>query len=285
MTPLKMPSDAPGEILRILRCPDCRQGGLEQAGGAFRCTACDRVYPVSDEIPDLRPAESLPLPGMYNDPDYRAWLAYQAKSKEYFYAPGSLMAAVQNAGHRIIRAMRPRSAGVVLDLGCGDGHHVPYLHQGETCLGLDIDRRSLLAARAAHPDFFVAQSDIGSLPLADASVHDVISVYSLEHILHLDFGLEEVRRVLAPGGALYVAVPSEGSLPWTLGRRLTTARRFAREGMDYLRAQEIDHVNCIWQIDKTLRRHFTVQERRFFPCRVPVFHANLVIVFRCAGRA
>jgi uncharacterized protein YbaR (Trm112 family) len=40
------------ELLEILTCPNCKTAvTLVDAGTALKCSTCDRVYPIKDEVP------------------------------------------------------------------------------------------------------------------------------------------------------------------------------------------------------------------------------------------
>jgi len=44
----------PKDLLDILVCPACKQPlALKNAGESLKCNACQRVYPVRDNIPIL----------------------------------------------------------------------------------------------------------------------------------------------------------------------------------------------------------------------------------------
>jgi SAM-dependent methyltransferase len=101
---------------------------------------------------------------------------------------------------------------------------------------------------------------------------------------YLDLVLEEIYRVLLPDGHFFVSVPNEGGLAWTLGRRITTARQFNSATLNYERVIEIDHINCIWQVEKALKRYFHTVKRVLFPFRLPSFQANLITTYHLSKR-
>lgn len=93
----------------------------------------------------------------------------------------------------------------VLDLGCGGGFMSEALaRRGARVIGIDPVDEVLVAARhhaAAEGlaiDYRVAGGE--SIPLPDASVECVVCVDVLEHVADLDRVLDEIARVLKPGG-------------------------------------------------------------------------------------
>ena len=267
------------EMVPLLRCVEC-EGSVVSDDDSLHCTQCDARWSTVNGVFDLRPRASLPLPLMYGDAHYREWNRRLAQAQDYFYKSSPIVAWVQNAGHRAIRAMSAaRPDALTLDMACGDGGHRPYMHRPDRVLGVDIDQGSLESYRRRHPESLAVRGDCYRLPFKDASFDRVINIYNLEHLVHLDFALEEARRVLKNDGELMVSVPTEGGLAWTLGRRLTTVRQFGKDGLDYVRANAIDHCNCIWQIEKTIHRHFRTAERRLFPFPVPTYHGNLIVTW------
>lgn len=94
----------------------------------------------------------------------------------------------------------------VVDIGCGAGGLAGWLtRQGARVLGLDAQPTPLEKARAAGVMVAAARAD--ALPLAARSVDVAIIFNSLHHFPDPAAALAEARRVLAPGGALYVAEP------------------------------------------------------------------------------
>ena len=62
----------------------------------------------------------------------------------------------------------------------------------------------------------------------------IISIAAVEHYCDLPDVVSHCARLLAPNGQLRVAIPSEGTLLWTLGYRLATGLEFRlKHGLDY----------------------------------------------------
>lgn len=108
----------------------------------------------------------------------------------------------------ILGAVPP--AGRVLDLGCGSAPLGPALHG--RYLGVDLARAELAAARARGVPA-LARAGADRLPLADGSVDTVVASMVLMVASPLPAVLDEVRRVLRPGGRLVATLPARGPLP------------------------------------------------------------------------
>ena len=118
--------------------------------------------------------------------------------------------------------------GPVLDLGCGPGHLTGYLRSRRPDVtGIDLVPEFIAHARRAHP---AARFDIGSLtstPWADGSVGGALAWYSLIHFDpdELHGALAEIRRILAPGGAVVVGF-FEGPRIEPFEHKVITAHRW-----------------------------------------------------------
>ncbi|HEY6024841.1 MAG TPA: bifunctional 2-polyprenyl-6-hydroxyphenol methylase/3-demethylubiquinol 3-O-methyltransferase UbiG [Pseudolabrys sp.] len=93
----------------------------------------------------------------------------------------------------------------VLDLGCGGGFMSEALAaRGASVIGVDVSRAAVAAARRhAASRGLPIRYLVGSgedLPLPGGSVDCVVCVDVLEHVRSLDQVLDEIRRVLRPGG-------------------------------------------------------------------------------------
>ena len=87
----------------------------------------------------------------------------------------------------------------VLDLGCATGS---FRAGDRPLVAVRID---LNAPHVPIPNF--ARADAARLPFPDRSFDLVVSNHSLEHFENLSGALQEIARIVKPGGALYVSVP------------------------------------------------------------------------------
>ncbi len=98
----------------------------------------------------------------------------------------------------------------VLDGGCGRGDKVFALRRaGFDAVGLDFAPRTVRAVHAAVPDLPIVCGDVRRLPFGDESFDGYWSLGVIEHF-YGGYGriLREIRRVLRPGGTLFLTFPS-----------------------------------------------------------------------------
>ncbi|WP_058367485.1 class I SAM-dependent methyltransferase [Haloparvum sedimenti] len=106
-----------------------------------------------------------------------------------------------------------RRADRALDVGCGNGRHTELLAaRADTAVGVDVSRELLreAVARATERGFDAAfvHGDAAALPFADRSFGVATYVATLHHLPSREArvrSLDEIARVLAPGGAALVS--------------------------------------------------------------------------------
>jgi SAM-dependent methyltransferase len=118
----------------------------------------------------------------------------------------------------LLRERLPRletSAG--LFIGCGEGDEVVYTRRAfssQHVVGVDVEARFSSAARA---EGCVLLSDAERLPFPTGTFDFATAFHSLEHVRDPRKALDEVRRVLRPGGWFYLGVPNSSRLVGYLG--------------------------------------------------------------------
>ena len=97
----------------------------------------------------------------------------------------------------------------LLDVGCGTGHHLAELRQrGFEVAGVDGSADMLRYAQALNPTADLRQADVESLPFPDASFDLVVCIEVLRYLPDASRCLQEMARVLKPGGVcLATAAP------------------------------------------------------------------------------
>jgi len=99
----------------------------------------------------------------------------------------------------------------VLDIGCGDGTAAATaapLLPGHRIVGVDWSQDALRRARARLPYAIRGELTGTGLPFRDGSVDAVLFSEVVEHLVDPDSALDEIRRVLRPGGHLMLSTPN-----------------------------------------------------------------------------
>ena len=100
--------------------------------------------------------------------------------------------------------------GRVLDDGCGGGGMcVSFAEEAESVVGIDlsdrfIDAGTKLASEKGLPNVRFAQANGQALPFASQSFDTVFSHAVIEHVADPASYLQEIRRVLRPGGRVFL---------------------------------------------------------------------------------
>ncbi len=90
----------------------------------------------------------------------------------------------------------------ILDLGCGPGLFTSPLSKNNQIVGIDL---SLEMLRLARPDLKPVKGDGTSLPFQNGTFDLVMAIEMLQHLSDFRSLLEEILRVLRPGGELIIS--------------------------------------------------------------------------------
>lgn len=113
----------------------------------------------------------------------------------------------------ILEYLDIQAGDVVLDCGCGLGFYLMIVRELYACPLVGLDRgwprlkkaQSELAGRAVG----LTLGDVLRLPYADNSFDKIIFSEVLEHLPDDAAALNEVKRVLKPGGVVAITVPNQ----------------------------------------------------------------------------
>jgi SAM-dependent methyltransferase len=131
------------------------------------------------------------------------------------------------AAPEVLAELAPPAGRDVVDVGCGAGglaHRLAGL--GARVVGVDVSTVALeraLAQAGAGERYLEGRAE--ALPLPDASADLVVFHNSLHHVPGLDRALAEARRVVRPGGAVYVQEPLAEGAYFELVRRIDDETR------------------------------------------------------------
>lgn len=119
------------------------------------------------------------------------------------------------------QALDAQGGDDVLDLGCGPGFDLVAIADavgaGGTVTGVDVAPAMLaMAARRVgdRENVRLVPATAGALPLDDASVDRAVSVQVLEYVPDVPAVLEDLRRVVRPGGRVVLWATDWSTLSW-----------------------------------------------------------------------
>jgi len=115
--------------------------------------------------------------------------------------------------HRYHFASRCVGAKRVLDAACGEGYGTALLARtAAQVTGVDLSAEAIAHAQQAYAAQRNARfvcAPCTKLPLADASIDVAVSFETIEHIAEQGPFLDEIARVLAPGGVAILSCPNK----------------------------------------------------------------------------
>lgn len=100
------------------------------------------------------------------------------------------------------RVLLSRVRGRTLEVGCGTGRNLPLYSPDLDLVALDPDPRVVLVARRRRGDVPLVVADAQALPFREGAFETVVSSLVFCSVPDPRRGLDEIRRVLAPGGRL-----------------------------------------------------------------------------------
>lgn len=177
-----------------LICPLCRSA-LSREEKSWRCAGAHCFDIAREGYLNLLPVQHKNSRAPGDNPD-------MVNARHAFLGAGHYT-PLRDAVLALLRAQTPAT---LLDIGCGEGWYTAAMATVVAdVVGIDIARNAVQRAAKAHRGITWLVASSASLPLADASVALVSSLFS-------PLPAAEMARVLAPGGQLLVVTPAAGHL-------------------------------------------------------------------------
>lgn len=136
--------------------------------------------------------------------------------------------AVEDRFYQEIDLPRP-----IFDLGSGDGHFASAAFSEKLDVGLDPWIAPMREARTRDAYQLLALGEGAHIPYGNESFSSVISTSVLEHIPEIDPVLEEVARILKPGGRFVFCVPNHRFPELLWGRQVLEGVGLRKWGAAY----------------------------------------------------
>lgn len=140
-------------------------------------------------------------------------------------------------------AAQPWISGKLLEVGCGEGRGVDVLlPHAESYLGLDKISEVISSLKKKYPKVAFEQAVIPPFAtIKDNSFDTVVSFQVIEHIKDDRLFLEEIYRVLKPGGKAIISTPN---INHTLSRNPWHEREYTPEQLISLSEKIFDSVDA-----------------------------------------
>jgi 2-polyprenyl-3-methyl-5-hydroxy-6-metoxy-1,4-benzoquinol methylase len=208
--------NAPGEWT-IWRCRSCDTAYLDPrptAGSIGRAYSRYYTNPKMAGAAKLGPVKSLRrclASGVANDYINRTYGYHLAALPLRGFILRTFLRKKRSADHKVRHLQAPsNSDSNLLDAGCGNGEFLKLARRlGFRSVGVDPDEHAILAANRARLD-----ARLGTFPgsgLPENSFDHITVNHVLEHLHQPLEALEEMRKLLKPGGRLWISQPNLGA--------------------------------------------------------------------------
>lgn len=142
-----------------------------------------------------------------------------------------------------------RSNDKVLEVGCGESGALRSLVRekliGEKNIyGIDQSNKATEELKRILPQAHIEPGDIYRLPFKDAYFDIVLMMEVIEHLQDPAIALKEIKRVLKPGGLLYISFPNFSIFPWNVIRFISDSAKLP----EIINKQPIDNIYTIEQV-------------------------------------
>ena len=191
---------------------------------------------------------------------------------------------VDDFNHRYAVKHAPRNFSRTLEIGAGIGEHLKYesLTPEQVSGYVAVDIRGNMIAQIKR-NFSNINAIVGDcqqrLDFPDGYFDRVLAIHVLEHLPNLPAAVRELYRLCDKNrGVLSIVIPCEGSMAYTLARRISAQRIFEkRYKQPYRWLIEREHINLPNEIFEELVPYFSIEHSSYFPIPVKLEFFNLCI--------
>ena len=161
------------------------------------------------------------------------------KFYEAYFENANLYSVVDDVGIRVRRRYvqscldgLKNKTGFVVDLGCGiETGLMDY--KGFDAIRLDYAFKTLVRAKQIASNIDGVNADAFGLPFIDNSIEVIVSQNVLEHLEKDQYVIDEIYRVLKPGGYAILSVPAGLTMELSESDKLEAPDHFRKYTKDY----------------------------------------------------
>lgn len=135
----------------------------------------------------------------------------------------------------------PYLSGDLLEIGCGEGRGIGLMKDRvQTYTGLDKIQEVIDTLKISYPDAKLIQGNIPPFSMFEDNSFDTIVTFQvIEHIKPDRWFLEEIHRVLKPGGTALITTPN---IKMTLSRNPWHIREYTAEALEQMAGEIFPNV-------------------------------------------
>ncbi len=129
---------------------------------------------------------------------------------------------------------------LILEIGCSSGFMLQRMQKAfphATIMGSDVVSEPLQKLAESMPATPFFRFDLTQCPLPDNSIDAIVILNVLEHIENDVLALQQIHRILKPGGVVVIEVPAGPHLYDIYDKVLMHYRRYTLEGLNQLANQ------------------------------------------------
>lgn len=133
--------------------------------------------------------------------------------------------------------------------------------------------------RRRYPSVTALQGDCQKhLPYPNCFFDRAVAVHVFEHLPDLPAAVSQLYRILKPGAILSLVLPCDPGIAYAAARKISAERLFKKRfDMPYDWLIRREHINSPQEILSVLHNGFSEIDCEYFPLRIPVMNANLVL--------
>jgi ubiquinone/menaquinone biosynthesis C-methylase UbiE len=198
---------------------------------------------------------------------------------------------VENFNHNYVVNHSSKDFKKTLEIGAGLGEHLDYERltsfQESQYVALELRENMASRIKERFPNVNICVADCQEkLPFPEEHFDRIIAIHVLEHLPNLPAAIREIYRVCDKSkGRFLVVIPCEGGVAYGLARRISAKRLFEkRYKQPYQWFIEREHINFPQEILEELAPYFIVEDRAFFPLKLPLISCNLCIGLELKAR-
>jgi len=190
---------------------------------------------------------------------------------------------IENFNHNFVVKNSNKDFLTTLEIGSGIGEHLKYekltKNQKKKYFALDTRKNVLKQLKKEHPNVKTILGDCQKKIKFRSNYFDrIIAIHVLEHLPNLPATVKEVHRLLKKRGEFLIVIPCEGSLAYSLARKISAERLFKKKyNMSYDWFIKTEHINLPREIISVIEEKFIIKKTSFFPTYLPLLFCNLCI--------